>query len=106
MSFVYKERSLPVEYNYVLAVLCGIYPLQETLSDSIANAVRERLIDFLETGEINRASVVEGSRDPFLEFWKVYGQEIDNDVILTEDVEYCLEWLGKREGLAVSDGGN
>jgi hypothetical protein len=96
MTFFYRGCSLPAEYNYVLTTLCGIYP--ETLTESFADIIVKRLTTFLETGEINRTPLIKGPRDPFMEFWKVYGPD-DDDVILTEDVEFCLEWLGKSDGL-------
>ena len=84
-----------------MSILCGIYPPCEPLTEAVAALVVERLLVFLETGYINRNPVIKSPRDPFLEFWRVYGPD-DDDVILPEDVDYCLEWLNKSEGLRSS----
>ena len=108
MSFIYQGRILQTEYNYVFATLCGLFLNNGLLTEDLAINVSRRLNDFLETGEINRTTVLSKMRDPFMDFWSVYGGDIDDDddIILVDDVEYCLEWLGKSEGLATSDGGN
>lgn len=106
MSFVYEGQSLPTEYNYVLAVLCGLYHHRDSLTEEVATSIAERLTAFLETGEINRSPIVVTPRDPFMEFWRVYGSDIEDDNVLVEDVEYCLEWLGKSDGSGISDDGD
>ena len=101
IEYICGYSTLPVEYNYVLAVLCGLDPIEEGfIGPAEISAMISAIEEFVATGEIPQ-TIIEFPgvpRDPFMEFWATFRSEIEEEYPIGDDVEACLEWVRKCEG--------
>lgn len=106
VRYICGSSALPVEYNYVFAVLCGLDPIQpEGLIDiSESSAMLSMIEEFVTTGEIPHEIIPFSGipRDPFMNFWAKFRNEIEEEYPIGDDVEACLEWLRKCEGRIIN----
>jgi hypothetical protein len=106
IQYICGSSELPVEYNYVFAVLCGLDPIYPGgfIGPSEISAMLSAIEEFLDTGEIPRIVIPFPGvpRDPFMEFWAAYRSEIEEEYPIGDDVEACLEWLRKCEGCIIN----
>jgi hypothetical protein len=106
IRFVCGSSVLPVEYNYVLAVLCGLDPIYPGgfIGPAEISAMLFVIEDFMNTGEIPHIVIPfpDVPRDPFMEFWAAFRSEIEEEYPIGDDVAECVEWLRKCEGRIIN----
>jgi hypothetical protein len=106
IQYICGSSELPIEYNYVLSVLCGIDPIMP--EGYIGSAEVAKMIQVIEeyvsiceipNTIINFANI---PRDPFMEFWATFRSELEEEYPIGNDIEACLEWLRKCEGCVIN----
>jgi hypothetical protein len=106
VRYICGSSELPVEYNYVLSVLCGLNPIisEGFIGTTEVVAMIAAIEEFLSTAEIPRTIIQFPNilRDPFMEFWSVFRADIEEEYPIGDDVEECLEWLRKCEGCIIN----
>lgn len=105
IQYICGSSELPVEYNYVFAVLCGLDPIEEGFIGSAEISTMLSVIEeFMTTGEIPRVIIDFPGipRDPFMDFWAAFRVDIEEEYPIGDDVEECLEWLCKCEGRIIN----
>lgn len=106
VRFVCGSSDLPVEYNYVLSVLCGLDPIRPdgyVAPTEIAEMI-QAIEEYVSTCEIPNTIIHFANipRDPFMNFWATFRSELEEEYPIGDDVEACLEWVRKCEGRTIN----
>jgi hypothetical protein len=106
VQYICGSSELPIEYNYVLSVLCcldPIFPGGCIESAELADMI-QAIEEFLVSGEISKEIIhfPKVSRDPFMEFWATFRSELEEEYPIGDDVEECILWLRKCEGCVIN----